>query len=1415
MKRLISIKCVAVVLAILIAISSFSIIGATAIASNDSKIVKTKTSGDIYKISATTKYGLRFNPKYFPYEFRNQINGKSVEYLKSWGAIEYEYSTNGSTNSASWCIQPGVKINSANYGKIIVDENGKVINPSKANTNYLKQLQNHPKLQKAMAKTIAYGKKKGGTKSDSPYYYAIGLLLWDYIMNIRNTSSPYDVKSGKTSNLNKIYNTNDASRTAKVQDAAKDIIKNMKSEVEPLKTYKEKGDRQATQLYKDVKAAKAVRTRNAHNVHLPNKPNSKGVYKGTSQAKFAKLMKRNDISYTVVNHNGKSTEFTKKISATLNKQGKLEVSTKENLSKRAEKGKTYYIKITKTPKDYTKSKQTVMFEPLIDARQSFINSISYEAKPTTAYFPIYHLTRIEYGSLIINKRVVGNIDGSDIEDMLDGWNFKVEYTANGQKTSLLRTTDSDGSTSPVEDIPENTNVTITELGKYRADEMYATNLYYNIQTFQGKKYAIPIGFTDKTAGSTKGSIRSKTVKIKANEQIDFDYVNEYEQKFKLRVKKETTDGDDVSGYYFAIWDFAKDESHLVWDKNAKKWVDNYTHKRVIKEPKLIGPTDSEGYAYCDLDITTKLYLKTSKIYLHELGKLKKGMPIPSTVTLPLDKNGYVPAFYDKNSDPASRFAIPSKYTTDYNYVSENVTLDGSAIGVTLKKIDIDEFYATPSTYKKDVTVVNRAEGMVKLKKLDAVNKIQLKGAVYGIYEYHQNDGEDNYKGEYDKPSVDTYNSSETEEATKKEENDASVIDDEIVLSNQNDTLTWDLGRINTTNGEDIEDQADNSYYRRTGFVGTDTYNKFNVNVINNSKNILWNVFWYDEDKNFISSYTNDNVPSTSNSAVIAIPENIEYIRIVVYRKDTIDNIESEFNLGHVITFTFSDNDNSEPVDSDISINENNDIKPLCTLTTDNNEWVYSKLLPCGTYYIKEISAPSDKYTVDPQKYTFEIEPGMNTQENALPITRTDKPSNVEFRKYDGKTVSGGSLYNGKLLAGAKINFYEKPANGTLNYDTAPIVYTIESTKADKETSIIAKFDIGKTYIAHEVSAPKGYFLADDLEFTVSTDGSVDEVNMIDEPMEVKISKIDITNQKEIKGCKLKIVDKNSKVIESWTSKDTPHLIEKSKLVEDETYTLIETKPADGYTTAASIDFVVNRLEPTKVVMKDYPTTTYFSKTDITGNKELPGCKMKITDEKGKTLYHWTSTNKPHIIKGKLAINKTYYLVETQPADGYTTAERVKFKVKDTGEIQKVKMKDAPTLIRIRKVAKHDTQLLLGGAKFTIYDVTDEKHPKKVLNFTTKAGKAYTIKGKLVVGRKYMLEETKAPVGYRKAVTKTFVVKDTPKTQTYTVKDAIDIRFKVPQTGGLSDYINYILIAVLLALGLGTVTGVLIRRKVRR
>lgn len=52
---------------------------------------------------------------------------------------------------------------------------------------------------------------------------------------------------------------------------------------------------------------------------------------------------------------------------------------------------------------------------------------------------------------------------------------------------------------------------------------------------------------------------------------------------------------------------------------------------------------------------------------------------------------------------------------------------------------------------------------------------------------------------------------------------------------------------------------------------------------------------------------------------------------------------------------------------------------------------------------------------------------------------------------------------------------------------------------------------------------------------------------------------------------------------------------------------------------------------------------------------------------------WTSEEKPHYIK-MLPIGEYTLREETAP-DGYLVAEDVKFTVKDTGEIQKVVMKD--------------------------------------------------------------------------------------------------------------------------------------------
>lgn len=175
----------------------------------------------------------------------------------------------------------------------------------------------------------------------------------------------------------------------------------------------------------------------------------------------------------------------------------------------------------------------------------------------------------------------------------------------------------------------------------------------------------------------------------------------------------------------------------------------------------------------------------------------------------------------------------------------------------------------------------------------------------------------------------------------------------------------------------------------------------------------------------------------------------------------------------------------------------------------------------------------------------------------------------------------------------------------------------------------------------------------------------------DEPTTVEFTKTSLTDGKEIEGAKLKVTDESGNTVDEWTSGKEAHIIK--ELTAGKKYTMTETLPADGYVTAESITFTVeDTSEVQKVEMKDDVTKVQISKTDISG-KELPGAKLTILDKDGKTVESWTSEGKPHYIE-MLPIGEYTLREETAP-DGYLVAEDVKFTVKDTGEIQKVVMKD--------------------------------------------------------------------------------------------------------------------------------------------
>lgn len=119
------------------------------------------------------------------------------------------------------------------------------------------------------------------------------------------------------------------------------------------------------------------------------------------------------------------------------------------------------------------------------------------------------------------------------------------------------------------------------------------------------------------------------------------------------------------------------------------------------------------------------------------------------------------------------------------------------------------------------------------------------------------------------------------------------------------------------------------------------------------------------------------------------------------------------------------------------------------------------------------------------------------------------------------------------------------------------------------------------------------------------------------------------------------------------------------------------------------------------------------------------------------------------------------MTETQPADGYVTAESIEFTVENTGEVQKVEMKDDVTKVEISKTDIDGKEL--PGAKLAILD----KEGKTVESWTSGDKPHYM--EMLPIGE-YALHEESAPDGYLAAEDVKFEVKDTGEIQKVTMVD---------------------------------------------
>ena len=177
---------------------------------------------------------------------------------------------------------------------------------------------------------------------------------------------------------------------------------------------------------------------------------------------------------------------------------------------------------------------------------------------------------------------------------------------------------------------------------------------------------------------------------------------------------------------------------------------------------------------------------------------------------------------------------------------------------------------------------------------------------------------------------------------------------------------------------------------------------------------------------------------------------------------------------------------------------------------------------------------------------------------------------------------------------------------------------------------------------------------------------------------MKISKVDITDQKELAGAHIQVIDKDGNVVEEWDSTWEAH--EVTGLKPGETYTLRETVAPEGYTLTSDTTFTlkedgtVNKDTTTTTIsdngtllVEDSRTSVKVSKVDISDGKELEGAHIQIIDQDGNVVDEWDSTKEAHVTE-KLKTGKIYTLRETVAPDGYLLTSDTTFVLKEDGTV---------------------------------------------------------------------------------------------------------------------------------------------------
>lgn len=339
---------------------------------------------------------------------------------------------------------------------------------------------------------------------------------------------------------------------------------------------------------------------------------------------------------------------------------------------------------------------------------------------------------------------------------------------------------------------------------------------------------------------------------------------------------------------------------------------------------------------------------------------------------------------------------------------------------------------------------------------------------------------------------------------------------------------------------------------------------------------------------------------------------------------------------------------------------------MAKLVTGKEGTVSLHNLPIGSYYLKETDVGNHHFVLDPEAKEFEIKyQGQEVAVDYVSMELENKRQKIEL------VLTKQSKETKEPVQGAVFELYAE--EDILDLTGEVIVKAGEFlAKAESAEDGTIRFDIdlphGK-YMVKELEATLGYLKTEETWFFDATyqNPELEVISLAKEienqPTVVEITKTDITDDKEVEGEKLQILDKDGEIVEEWVSTKESR---KVYALEPGEYILHEEAAPEGYLVVSDVPSVVEETgEIQKVEIKDERPSgqLLIQKTDAENKAPLADVEFELRNQATGEIVETLVTGEDGTAKsGELPIGIyeegafvepiVYVLVETKPLEGY-------------------------------------------------------------------------------------------------------------------------------------------------------------------